>query len=248
MMKYAALGVLVGIVLLSLGAPWLATHDPLQTNLDASLAAPSAAHWLGADWLGRDVFSRALYGGRRALVMAGGATLLAVLGGLVLGLLGGYRPVRGLIDALLALPGLLVALVVVSLLQNSLLAVSVAVGVAGIAPFARTTHDALQALRPLPFVESAVSIGAGEFRILTRHLLPNALPVLLAFLGVSFSWALLNGAALAFLGFMGDPNAPDWGVMLAAGRQTFARAPYEALAPGVLLTLTVGAVNRLTSN
>ena len=97
----------------------------------------------------------------------------------------------------------------------------------------------------MPYVESALSLGANRFHLLRYYLLPNAQSTLLAFLSVTCSWALLNGAALSFLGFLGDPNAADWGVMLAAGRQTFAAAPYEALSAGILLTLTVAAVNRV---
>ena len=251
MMKLLAAALLMGIVLMSLAAPLLAPHDPLETVLEDQLQGPSSEHPLGTDFLGRDVMSRALFGGRQTLLMACAATMMASLIGLLLGLLAGYGNrwldlfTSSLIDALLAAPGLLVALVILSIMGGGQSSVIVAVGIAGIAPFARTTRDAITAIKQEPFVESAVSLGASEVRILLIHILPNTRGVLMAFLGVTFSWALLNGAALTFLGFIGDPNTPDWGVMLAAGRQTFAVAPYEAMTAGVLLALTVGAVNQL---
>ncbi len=238
------------ILLVCVFAPLLATHPPRQTDLGASLQAPSSEHWLGTDLLGRDIYSRLLYGGRQTLLIASGATGIAIVGGLILGLLGSTRletPIGILLDALLAIPGLLIALVMITVLDKGIWSVMVAVGMAGIAPFGRTTRDALHTQKNLPYVESAISIGASEGYILLHHLLRNARPILQAFAGVIFSWSLLNGAALAFLGFVGDISAPDWGVMLAAGRQTFATSPYEALAAGVMLTLTVGAVNRISA-
>jgi ABC-type dipeptide/oligopeptide/nickel transport system permease subunit len=244
---------ILGVIgIISLLAPLLATHDPLAIDLQHNLQKPSAEHRLGTDLLGRDIYSRTLYGGRQSLLLATGATLIAIVGGLVLGLLGSSRywaidlPLSSLIDALLAAPALLIALVVVTVLGSGTVSIILAVGIAGIGSFARTTQDALLKLQAMLYVESAHSIGATRQRIVLVHLLPNAYPILLAFAGVTFSWSLINSAALSFLGFVGDPNAPDWGVMLAAGRQTFAAAPYEALAAGVMLTLTVGAVNRLT--
>ena len=250
-MKTLAAVLLIFIALMSLAAPIIAPHDPLTTSLENQLLGPSAEHFFGTDFLGRDVFSRAVYGGRQTLAMAAAATLIAASVGLLLGLIAAYGNrwldllASSLIDALLAAPGLLVALVILSIMGGGQTSVIIAVGIAGIAPFARTTRDAITAVRGEPFVESAVSLGASEARILLIHILPNARGVLMAFLGVTFSWALLNGAALTFLGFIGDPNTPDWGVMLAAGRQTFAVAPYEAMTAGVLLALTVGAVNQL---
>jgi ABC-type dipeptide/oligopeptide/nickel transport system permease subunit len=251
-MKRLAWLVLCLIGIISLLAPLLATHDPLMIDLQHNLEKPSSEHFLGTDLLGRDIASRTLYGGRQSLILASSATLIAALGGLILGLLGssGFRlidlPLSSLIDALLAAPALLIALVVVTVLDGGTVSIILAVGIAGIGSFARTTQDTLLQLQTMLYVESAHSIGATRQRILLVHLLPNAYPILLTFAGVTFSWSLINSAALSFLGFVGDPNTADWGVMLAAGRQTFAVAPYEALAAGVMLTLTVGAVNRLT--
>lgn len=247
-MKQAAWGLLALVAAISLAAPLLAPHDPQQIHLENNLASPSGQHFLGTDLLGRDVFSRLLYGGRQSLSMALGATFIAAAVGLGVGIAarsghGGMMLI--LLDTLLAFPSLLIALVVISLLGNGFFSIMIAVGVAGIGAFGRTAHDALAATERMPYVESAISLGASRFHILRRHLLPNARPTLLAFLGVTFGWSLLNGAALSFLGFLGDPNAPDWGMMLAAGRQTFAAAPYEALSAGVMVTLTVAAVNRL---
>ncbi len=244
--------ILITIVGMCLAAPILATHDPRHTDLEASLESPSSSHWLGTDLFGRDIYSRILYGGRQSLLVAGGATLIAAGVGLILGTLAGHMGgwidafLSALLDALLAMPALLVALVMVTILDTGFFSVMLAVGVAGIAPFARTTRDAIQAQKIQPYVESAVSLGAADFYLLWNHVLRNIRPLLLTFAGVTFSWSLLNSAALTFLGFVGDTSAPDWGVMLAAGRQTFAISPWEALSAGVIITLTVGTVNRIT--
>lgn len=244
------LGLICGV---SIAAPLLAPYDPLAQNLPHHLQGPSRQHWLGTDLLGRDIASRLLYGGRSTLLLAGLASLLS--GGIGLGLAVlaslGIPPltllIDSLLDSLLALPNLLIALVVISLLDNGMSSLILAIGLAGVGSYGRTARDHLRYILAQPYIEGAVSIGASQPRIIWAYLLPNAQPLLVTFLGVIFSWALLNGAALTFLGFTANPDRPDWGVMLAAGRQTFAIAPYEALSAGVALLLTVGAVNRLTT-
>jgi len=236
--------------MVAITAPLFATHDPLMIDLDNNLAEPSAHHWLGTDYLGRDVYSRILYGGRQTIIMASLATLISIVGGLTLGVSGRYPPfktiLQSILDVWLALPSLLLALLVISLLGSGRDSIILAVGVANIGAYAHTTYDALQAQSNQPYIESAKSIGASPLRILGFHIIPNALPTLINFAGIMFSWALLNGAALSFLGFVVNPDIPDWGVMLASGRQTFAAMPYEALAAGIALTMTVGTVNLLT--
>lgn len=245
---------LLGVILMALLAPLLTDQSPRRTDLAHSLAAPSRDHPLGMDLLGRDVFSRVIYGGRQTLSMALGATGIAVVGGLILGTLAGSADrwwnglLTSVIDALLAVPGLLIALVVVTLTGKGASGVMLAVGIAQIGSYARICRDAIHRLRHMAYVESAISIGVRPRRILTHYLLWNAQSTLITFTGVTFSWALLSGAALAFLGFTGDPSVPDWGIMLAAGRQTFAIAPWEALSAGIMLSLTVGAVNQMSAN
>jgi len=235
----------------TVGAPWLATHDPQMAATDTPLEAPSRAHLMGTDLLGRDVFSRVMWGGRRTLGVALLTALITLGPGLMIGLAAGYggRWLDGalmtLVDAMLAFPTLLLALALLVLLGQGTVPVAAAVGIAGIGGYARVTRAAVIGARGLQFVEAARAIGAGPMGILRRHILPAAAPTLLSFAGVTLSWAILNSAALMFLGYGGDIAAAAWGVMLADARQTFRMAPWTALAPGVALSVTVMALNLL---
>lgn len=244
---------LLSIMLVTVCAPLLATHNPRAAVADQQLQAPSRDHWLGTDLLGRDVYSRTLHGGRRTLGLALLAAAIALGPGLLVGLVAGYAG-RALdvllmtgIDALLAFPNLLLALLLVAVLGRGLGEIALAVGVAGAAPVARVVRALTLEARTRGYVQAARSLGARPAGILWRHVVPTVRPAVVAFAGVTFSWALLNGAALVFLGYGGDVGAPDWGVMLAEGRQSFRTAPWVAAAPGALLSLTVWAVNRLAT-
>lgn len=242
---------LAGITTFTLAAPWLAPHDPYFADTTAQLQAPSNTHWFGTDLLGRDVFSRVLWGGRRTLSIALLTVLISLGPGLTIGLVAGYAgrwidwALMTLMDALLAFPALLLALALLALFGSGPEPVAAAVGVAGIPAYARVTRAAVLGTRNLPFIETARGLGARPTGILWRHVLPNITPPLLAFAGVTLSWAILNSAALMFLGYGGDISAADWGVMLADSRATFRTAPWAALAPGLALSTTVLAINLL---
>jgi len=239
---------IAAMVLLAIFAPWLTRFDP-RAAVAEPLRAPSAAHWFGTDLLGRDVFSRTLYGGRRMLVVAALALLVTVPPGLAVGVLAGYAgrwvdaALMALVDAMLAFPSLLLALALVALVGRGTVQIAVAVGVAGVPTYARVTRAAVLEARSRPFVEAAQALGASPLGVMWRHIVPTVAPTLSAFAGVSLSWALLNSAALTFLGYSGDISAPDWGVMLAEGRAIFRSAPWVALAPGFALSALVLALN-----
>jgi peptide/nickel transport system permease protein len=190
-----------------------------------------------------------MVGGRRTLSSAFFATAIAIGGGLILSGLTVAAPAPArwftavLMDALLAFPTLLLALAILTVLKASLFTLAIALGLANIAPYARVAAAALRAALSQPHIEGARSIGAGRLRILTRHVLPAALPTLAAFASVIFGWILIYGAALAFLGLGGDPSQPDWGTMLAQGQRTITQAPWLVLAPGAALTLSVWLAN-----
>lgn len=246
-----ALAMLVMAVLLSVLAPWVATHDPRHAVPEDQLTPPSREYLFGTDLLGRDVFSRTLYGGRRTLGVALLTVLITLLPGLLIGMGAGYggrwldTALMMVMDALLAFPSLILALALIAVLGNGVVQVALAVGMAGIPAYARVTRAAVLEARALPFVEAARALGARPAAILWRHIAPTVAPPLLAFAGVTLSWAMLNGAALMFLGFGGDIAAPDWGIMLADARASFRTAPWTALAPGMALSLTVFAINLL---
>lgn len=241
---------LVLLVLFVVFAPRLAPYDPMQTDPVNQLAPPSSSHLLGTDLLGRDVLSRALAGGQHTLLIAALATLIAVIPGSMLGLLVLFDPVDRavsvLTNAVLAFPGLLLALLVLTLVGQGAVALALATGVTQIAPCARVIRSGVIGVRSMGYIESARSLGANNWRLIRIHIVPNILPTALAYTGVILAYAILNSAALSFLGLGGQPGIPDWGVMLYEGRQAFRTAPWIAFAPGIGITLTVMLVNRAT--
>jgi peptide/nickel transport system permease protein len=232
--------------------PLLATHDPIFAESGAELQGPSAEHWLGTDYLGRDVWSRLVIGGRRTLGAAVVATCIAVGGGLTFSALQQSRwfklPAGILLDALLAFPALLIALVIRTLLTGSWLTLALAIGLAGVAPYARVASDAIQVAWNAPHIEGARAIGVGTMRIFLFHLVPTALPTLTSFGSIIFGWMILYQAALAFLGLGGSSTQPDWGVMLNNGRGYLEQAPLLVLCPGGMIALSVWLANTLADD
>ncbi|MBZ0318618.1 MAG: ABC transporter permease [Anaerolineae bacterium] len=237
---------LAGFVVIT---PQLANHDPLKPNSGDELASSSDEYWLGTDYLGRDVFSRLMVGGQRTLSAAFIATGIAITGGLLLGglLIIAPAPLRWLLsiflDALLAFPSILTALVILTALEPSLWTLALALGIAAIPLYAQVAADALRGTLSEPFIEGARSIGASPFYILRRHIIPTALPTLAAFGSVIFSWSLIYQAALTFLGLGGDISQPDWGTMLAQGYRTIRETPLLVIAPGGMLMICVLLAN-----
>ncbi|HEX2905309.1 MAG TPA: ABC transporter permease [Phototrophicaceae bacterium] len=242
------LGVLGTLFLL---ASWLAPFDPMQTNPAQQMQPPSREHFLGTDTLGRDVFSRLWAGGQRTLGITAAATLISVIPGLILGLIAGIfhdvldKIIGILINALLAFPTLLLALVILTLLGPGPLALALATGFSQIGSYARMLRSAVIGVRSAQYVEAAVAAGATRWNIVREHILPNIRPTMLTYASITFGYNLLNSAALSFLGLGGEPGVPDWGVMLAEGRAVLRTAPWLSLVPGVAITMTVMAVNQL---
>jgi ABC-type dipeptide/oligopeptide/nickel transport system permease subunit len=152
---------------------------------------------------------------------------------------------QALINTLLALPGLLVALVVITLLGRGIAPLIVALGLAQIAPIAFSTRAAVKTVRSAAYIEAAINLGATEVHLLIEHLWPNVQPTIVSYLAVVFSYTLINAAALGFLGLGGALGTPEWGIMLAEGRAAFRAAPWISIGPGIMLSLTVWSVNDL---
>ncbi len=243
------LAVLVVLTLVAIAAPWLAPYDPIRQNPLMSLKPPSAEHWLGTDQFGRDIFSRILYGARISLriglVSVGIAIALGGFLGLVSGFYGGWldQVISRFVDLLLAFPGILLALVIVSVIGPSLTNVMVAVGIAATPTYARVVRGSVLAARENVYVEAAHALGAGDRRVLVRHVLPNVLApvIVLATLGVA--GAILTGAALSFLGLGAAPPTPEWGAMLSEGRNYMRLAWWISTFPGLAIMLAVLATN-----
>jgi peptide/nickel transport system permease protein len=220
-------------------------------DASARLEPPSARYWLGTDPFGRDVLCRTLVGGRISLPAGIIAVLTAVLPGLWLGLLSGYyggwldNAISNLTDVMLAFPSILMALLIMSWLGAGLGNAMLAIGLSGIPRYVRIVRSSTARLKWAWFVRAARIVGCTDARILTHHILPNVLPTIIALAALDVAWAILNTAALSFLGLGAQPPTPEWGAMIDEGRGLLRVAPWISLAPGAMMTLTVLGVNLL---
>ena len=240
------------LVLLTLAAafPGLFTGvSPTATNPVGALAAPSGAHWFGTDELGRDEFARIVYGARPSLLIGLGATVLAVAGGALLGLaaaLGGRvgdNVLMRLVDVLLALPQLMLALLVITVLGTGTGNTAVAVAIGLIPGYARIVRAEAQVVRGAGYVEAAVGLGLRRRGVVLRHILPNALGPLLVVATIGFGAAIITASGLSFLGLGAQPPSPEWGAMLSDGRDYLAVGWWLGLFPGAAITLSVVSIN-----
>jgi len=229
--------------------PLLAPYDPNAPDLFTSVAPPSSEHWLGTDTLGRDVLSQVIVGARTAVVgpvlIALGALAIGGSLGLLSGYLGGATDwaIMRWVDLMLALPGLLVAIVVVGVLGGGYL-VAVALLIVLTAPIdTRVVRAATLEQRPLPYVEAATTLGLNRRKIMVRHIWPNVMPVVVANSFLNFALGLVTLAGLSFLGLGVGPSTPDWGRMLSENRELLAENAWAALAPGIMLVLTAASMN-----
>jgi peptide/nickel transport system permease protein len=241
---------LMAVALLSLAAPWLATHDPQDIDPVARLQAPSAEHRFGTDALGRDVYSRAILGGQVSLAVGLGVALLSSAIGVLLGLIAGFvRGADGIVmrvmDGLMAIPGILLAIALMALTRASLVTVIVAITVPEVPRVVRLVRSLALTLREQLFVEAAHAIGTRLPMILWRHVLPNMTAPLVVQATFIAASAVLIEAALSFLGVGVPAQVPSWGNMMAEGRNFVAVAFHIILFPGLLLAATVLAINLL---
>jgi ABC-type dipeptide/oligopeptide/nickel transport system permease subunit len=232
------------VVALALAADLLPI-DPLEQDLAAALEGPTAAHWFGADELGRDIMARVIYGARTSLLTAAGAVAIAALVGIPIGLVGGFfggwrdAVLMRAVDVLMALPGILFAMALIAVLGRSQTAALVAVGITGIPSFARVTRAQVLSLRKRDFVTAVEAFGGSSAYNMFRTVLPNSWSPILVQVVVLSSVAILLEAALAFLGVGIPPPTPSWGEMLRTGKEYLHDAPYYAVLPGLVLTLTI---------
>jgi ABC-type dipeptide/oligopeptide/nickel transport system permease subunit len=246
-------GVVVFLVLLAIAAPIFARRDPFGIDLINSLQPPSASHWFGTDIQGRDVWARLVYGSRVSLSVGIVSQGIALTLGIILGLLAGYygrwvdELVMRLADVTLAFPTLLLLIALVAALQPSLTVVFITIGVVGWAGMARLVRGQVLVVRELEFVQAERALGAGDVRILVRHILPSVIaPVVIAgTLGVA--GAIMAESSLSFLGLGVQPPTPSWGSMIADGRDLYQlrHAPWTSVFPGLAIGAAVLGFNLL---
>jgi peptide/nickel transport system permease protein len=232
-------------------APWVAPYDPEAIALNRNLAAPSWGHPFGTDSLGRDVLSRTIWGARISLTIGFVSVGLAMVGGIPLGALsawaGGWtdRLLMRSADVLISFPTLLLAIVVITIFGPGLGHAMLAIGIAQVPLYARLTRAAVLRIKVQHFVGAARASGAGEWRIVARHVLPNCLPPLLVQSTLLFATAILSAAYLGFLGLGAQPPTPEWGTMLAKARDFLRTAPHVSIFPGLTILVTVLGLNLL---
>jgi len=236
------------VLLITLAAPWLASHDPQEIDPIARLRAPSAEHLLGTDALGRDVWSRTIYGGRISLMVGVVVGLLASALGLAIGLVSGYSRladavVMRVMDGLMSIPAILLAIALMSVTRASILTVIIAITVVEIPRVVRLVRSVVLTLREQTYVEAAVIAGTRPGRIIVKHILPNTVAPLIVQTTYICAAAMLVESILSFLGAGTPPEVPSWGNIMAEGRTFFQIAPWLILSPGLLLGLTVLAIN-----
>jgi peptide/nickel transport system permease protein len=242
----AVVGVVLACALLA--PPILGYSSDL--NMAEALQPPGAAHWFGTDNLGRDIFVRTLSGARTSLLVGLGVSALTLVAGGAIGLLAGYvrmadTVIMRIMDGFMAIPGVLLAIALASLLGSGLVTVMIAISVPEIPRTARLMRSVVLSLREMPYVDAAVSIGSSTPRVLFRHILPNATEALVVQATFICASAILAEAVLSFLGVGISPDLPSWGNVMAGGRQFFRVAPWIIAFPGLFLSLLVLAVNLL---
>jgi dipeptide transport system permease protein len=247
--------VLMIMVLIAIFAPLLSPHPPELQYRDALLRPPvwdeggSWTYILGTDAVGRDMLSRLMYGARFSLVIGVVVVVLALIGGITLGLIAGYFRgwvdvvIMRVMDIILAFPSLLLALVLVAVLGPGLVNAMLAIALVLQPHFARLVRAAVMAEHSRDYVTSAKLAGASHFRLMLVTILPNCLAPLIVQATLSFSSAILEAAALGFLGLGAQPPTPEWGTMLATAREFITRAPWVVTFPGLAILITVLAIN-----
>jgi len=245
-------GALIALLLGTAGtAAFWTPFDPLRVNLKARLQQPSSMYWLGTDEFGRDVLSRLMAGASASVVVALATVVLAVCIGVVVGGVAGYlrgwtdRIIMAINDALLAFPGILLALAVMIVIGANKSGLVLALGLAYIPSVARVVRGTVLSIREKEYIEASRVIGNSEFYSMVRHVLPNAVAPVAVLATSMFGWVLLAESALSFLGLGVPPPAPTWGNMLAASRPYMETAAWLSIAPGLCIALTLLGINLL---
>jgi peptide/nickel transport system permease protein len=241
--------VIVFFILLALFADVVAPYEPLKMTASESRQPPSLVHPMGTDLLGRDVMSRVIYGARLSLLIGLVSVILGATLGTVTGLIAGYYGglleaiLMRIADAMLAFPGILLALTVIAALGTGITNVMIAVGVATIPIYARLTRGTVLSAKENIYVDAARVTGCSNRRIMFRHILPNVIAPVIVLSTLRFGIAILTASGLSFLGLGAQPPTPEWGLMVSMGRDYLGKAWWMSTFPGLTITVTVIAIN-----
>lgn len=245
----AGLVMILFFILIAIFAPVLSTHDYKAQELADRLKPPSAEHWFGTDDLGRDLFTRVLYGARISLWVGTFSVVGSIILGTLLGILAGFygkwidMVISRLFDILLAFPSILLAIAIVAILGPSLQNALLAIAIVNIPTYGRLVRAKVLSLKNEEYITAARAIGMKNSSILLRHILPNSLTPIIVQGTLGIATAIIEAAALGFLGLGAQPPAPEWGKMLSDSRQFIATAPWTVIFPGISIMLTVLAFN-----
>jgi peptide/nickel transport system permease protein len=241
--------IILATIVLAIFAPFIAPYDPNKQDLKAMLAQPSHNHLLGTDEIGRDLLSRLIFGSRISILVGVVAVSIAGVIGITLGLVAGYfggwvnNLIMRFIDALLALPPLILMLAIAAVLGGGLFNILIALGVGMMPTYCRLMCAQVTTLRENDYITASRSIGASNLRIMLRHLLPNAFPPLLVLITVNLGTAIMMEASLSFLGIGILPPTPTWGSMVNSGQRFLFDNPIMSFMPGIAILLVVLAFN-----
>ncbi len=241
--------ILVLFLVVALFGPLIAPHDPNDQNLREILEKPSAKHVLGTDFMGRDTASRLIYGARMSLMVGvvalGIASIIGIITGMLAGYFGGWvnAVIMRIVDALMSFPMILLALLLAGLLGGGLRNVMIALGIALIPGYARLMCGQVMAIRENDYVMAGKSMGAGNWRLMLRHVLPNAFPPLIVLITIQIGAAILAEAGLSYLGIGISPPTASWGAMVNDGFDYLLTNPLLSFVPGLAIMLVVFAFN-----
>lgn len=243
--------IFVVLVLTAIFAPLIAPYHPYEPDFSSPLHGPSPSHLLGTDEIGRDQLSRIIYGARLSLAVGLVSVTISLVIGVTLGAIAGYyggwwdNVIMRLMDIILAFPAILLAIALMVMLGPGLTKAMIAIGIIYIPAYARIVRGAVLSVKQNEYVEAARAVGLPNFRIIMRHILPNIFAPILVRATLGTSEAILEAAALGFLGLGAQLPQPEWGAMLAYGRRAFYSAPHLVLFPGIAISITVLALNLL---
>ncbi len=251
--KRAMIGLYIVVIvfLLAILAPVVSPYSPTKISLKNKLDAPSSAHWLGTDKLGRDVLARIIYGSRISILVGIIAVGISGTIGIFLGAIAGYFGkwidvfIMRLVDILLAFPSILLAIALVAVLGASLFNVILAIALVSWVGYARMVRGEFLRLKELEFVEGARAMGLSDFKIIFKHILPNAMAPVIVMATLGLAGAIISESSLSFLGLGVQPPTPSWGGMLSEGRTVIRQAWWIPTFPGIAILLTVLAFNLL---